>query len=94
MTSTTLAGILKFTFNQEGKGNILITLNSDESEGFVKIIPEKNEIVGYNPVHRIYQGRGDYAGFKGYFAAKFNKPFTEYGVYDIKIKKNYQIKIT
>ncbi len=82
MTSTTRAGIFKFTFNKEGQGHILINPNSDEGEGYIKIIPEKNEIVGYNPAHRIYQGWGDYAGFKGYFVAKLNKSFSEFGIFD------------
>jgi predicted alpha-1,2-mannosidase len=39
-------------------------------------------VYGYNPVHRIYQGWGDYAGIKGYFVIKFSKPITIYGTWE------------
>jgi predicted alpha-1,2-mannosidase len=81
MTATTRAGILRFTFLKKGEEHIIINPNSDYGEGFIKIIPDKNEVIGYNPVHRIYQGWGKEAGFKGYFAAKFSKPFKSFGVY-------------
>lgn len=35
----------------------IVEPNSDENEGFIASMhPEENEIVGYNPVNRIYQG--------------------------------------
>ena len=55
--------------------------NSDEAQGFIQILPEKNEIVGYNPVHRIYQGWGEPAGFNGYFVARISHDFEKYGTY-------------
>ena len=36
---------------------------------------ENNEIAGFNPVHRIYQGRGQPAGFCGFFVLRCDKPF-------------------
>jgi predicted alpha-1,2-mannosidase len=75
------SGILRFTFNKEGEAHIVINPNSDEGEGFVKVIPENREIVGYNPVHRIYQGWGKSAGFSGYFVMKVEKTFEKYGTY-------------
>ncbi len=81
ITATERCGFLRFTFKNGGKGNIIIEPNSDAGEGFVKIIPEDKEIVGYNPVHRIYQGWGKKAGFSGYFVAKFDQSFKSYGVY-------------
>ncbi len=81
MTATKRSGLFKFTFEQEGESHIVVNPNSDEAQGFVQIIPEKNEIVGYNPVHRIYQGWGEEAGFSGYFVARFSHDFEKYGVY-------------
>lgn len=81
MTATTRCGIFQFTFQNEGKGHIVINPNSDEGEGFVEVIPEKNEIVGFNPVHRIYQGWGKRAGFSGYFVMKIEKAPELFGVY-------------
>jgi len=82
VTALARTAMLRFTY-QEGKENfIVIEPNSDEGEGFVEIFPERGEIVGYNPVHRIYQGSGQSAGFSGYFVLKFDSPFTQYGVWE------------
>ncbi len=81
LTATTRSAIMRFTFNEDDSAHIIITPNSDEGEGFIQIDPERNEITGYNPVHRIYQGWGQSAGFKGYFVIKFMKSFDDYGVY-------------
>lgn len=81
MTASTRSAILKFKFNTGGDAHIVINPNSDEGEGFVKVDPEKNEIVGYNPVHRIYQGWGKPAGFAGYFVLQIEKEIKSYGVY-------------
>lgn len=81
MTATTRSGYLKFTFNNADSGVVVIEPNSDENEGYVKILPESNEIIGYNPAHRIYQGWGEKTGFSGYFVAKFDKDFTSFGTY-------------
>ncbi|RIJ46464.1 glycoside hydrolase family 92 protein [Maribellus luteus] len=81
MTATKRCGLLRFTFDKEGLAHIVINPNSDEGEGFIRILPERNEIIGYNPVHRIYQGQGQKAGFSGYFVARFSHDFSSYGVY-------------
>ena len=81
MTATIRCGLLKFTFENDGPAHLVINPNSDEGEGFVKVYPEKNEIVGYNPVHRIYQGWGKRAGFSGYFVMQVEKVPQSYGVY-------------
>ena len=84
LTATTRSGYLRFTFNNADSGVIVIEPNSDENEGYVKIIPEQNEIIGYNPAHRIYQGWGERAGFSGYFVAQFDKEFASFGTYQNK----------
>jgi predicted alpha-1,2-mannosidase len=82
VTALSRSAMLRFSY-QEGKENfILVEPNSDEGEGFVEIFPERGEIVGYNPVHRIYQGAGQPAGFSGYFVLKFDTPFTQFGVWE------------
>jgi len=77
IAGTTRAGMMRFTFPGKPEGFILIRMNSDEKEGKVWIDREKNEIIGYNPVHRIYQGWGKPAGFSGWFVIKTDKPFQE-----------------
>lgn len=81
MTATKRCGLFKFTFNNEGEAHIIVNPNSDYSEGFIKINNNENEIVGYNPVHKIYQGWGDKAGFSGYFVVKLSKKANSYGTY-------------
>lgn len=81
MTATTRCGLLRFTFQNEGDGHIIVNPNSDEGQGFVQVIPEKNEIAGFNPIHRIYQGWGKPAGFSGYFVMRMEKAASSYGVY-------------
>jgi predicted alpha-1,2-mannosidase len=81
MTATTRCGILRFTFPQSDSGTIYIEPNSDFGEGSIRIIPEKKEVAGFNPVHRIYQGWGQKAGFSGYFVAQFSQDFASSGVY-------------
>jgi len=75
LTGSVRSGMMRFTFPGKTTSYILIRMNSDEKQGKVWIDNEKNEIAGYNPVHRIYQGRGKSAGFSGYFVIKFDKPF-------------------
>jgi predicted alpha-1,2-mannosidase len=82
MTATSRAGLFEFTFGKEGEAHVVVNPNSDEGQGYVKVIKENNEIVGYNPVHRIYQGSGTSAGFSGYFVVRFQKAFSGFGVYE------------
>ncbi len=81
ITSTARAGFFRFSYVQKDQAIILITPNSDEGKGYIKVDPEKQEIYGYNPVHRIYQGWGEPAGFSGYFVVRFNRPLENYGCY-------------
>jgi predicted alpha-1,2-mannosidase len=82
MAGLSRSGIFSFHFNQDGDHFIVIEPNSDEGEAFIKIDSEKNEVYGYNPVHRIYQGYGKKAGFSGYFVIRFHDEFDEYGAWD------------
>ena len=81
ITATKRAGLFRFTFLDGDQAHIIVNPNSDEGEGFISIIPEDNEIIGYNPVHRIYQGWGEKAGFSGYFVIRFSHDFEKFGTY-------------
>ncbi|MGD9931309.1 MAG: GH92 family glycosyl hydrolase [Mangrovibacterium sp.] len=81
MTATKRCGLFRFTFEKGGESHILLTPNSDEGQGYIQIKTDKNEISGYNPVHRIYQGWGESAGFSGYFVARFSHDFENYGIF-------------
>lgn len=81
LSGHTRAGLMQFTFERGGDNYVLVEPNSDEGQGFVSIDPARREIVGYNPVHRIYQGAGQPAGFSGYFVVQFDTPFTTFGTW-------------
>ncbi len=76
LTGSVRSGMMRFTFSGKEHSDVFIRINSDRKEGEIWIDKKNNLIVGYNPVHRIYQGWGQPAGFSGYFVIQFNKPFT------------------
>ncbi len=81
MTATKRSGFFRFSWLFPKNPTVIIDVNSDEGQGFIKIDLKKKEITGYNPVHRIYNGNGKPAGFKGYFVAKFDKEIVKTGTY-------------
>ena len=81
LTATTRCGLMQFTATQHDSFYLLIIPNSDKAEGFVQIDAAKGEVWGYNPVHRIYQGWGQPAGFSGYFFMKIEKSSKVHGVF-------------
>ncbi len=82
ITGLSRSGIMQFVFLRKETPYIIVEPNSDEGEGFVNIDVDKKEISGYNPVHRIYQGWGEKAGFSGYFVIRFSEPFVEFGTWN------------
>jgi len=89
MTGTSRAAIFRFTYGEnspampDDEGFIVVNPNSDEGEGFVAVDTTRHIIYGYNPVHRIYQGKGERAGFSGHFVVDYSDiELTGFGVYD------------
>ncbi len=70
MTGLSRSAIFRFSYDADGRGHIVVNPNSDEGQGFVEVDTVRREIRGYNPVHRIYQGWGEPAGFSGYFVVR------------------------
>lgn len=81
MTARSRSAIFRFTYGKAGKGYLTVTPNSDEAQGYIRIDTIHNQIYGYNPVHRIYQGWGEPAGYSGHFIVRLGKKITDYGVY-------------
>ncbi|WP_294586430.1 GH92 family glycosyl hydrolase [uncultured Bacteroides sp.] len=81
MTARSRSAIFRFTYQQAGKGYLVVHPNSDEGQGYITIDTVKNEIYGYNPVHRIYQGWGEPAGYSGHFVVRLQKKMTGFGVF-------------
>ncbi len=71
MTATSRAAIFRFTYTKGGEGFLVVNPNSDEGQGYMEIDLAARQIRGYNPVHRIYQGWGEPAGFAGYFVLEW-----------------------
>ncbi len=81
ITATKRCGFFRFSWIDAENPTIFIDINSDEGQGYIKIDTAKQEIFGFNPVHRIYNGNGRLAGISGYFVARFDKEFTSFGTY-------------
>jgi len=81
VSATLRCGVIKVTAQKTDSVYLLITPNSDQGKGYIKIDRQKGEISGYNPVHRIYQGWGQPAGFNGYFFIRIKKAFKTSGVF-------------
>ncbi|MCS3796290.1 GH92 family glycosyl hydrolase [Niastella sp. OAS944] len=71
LTSTARCSMMQFTMEQDDSLFLLIVPNSDRGEGKIMIDPSGTSVCGSNPVHRIYQGWGNAAGFSGYFCIEF-----------------------
>ena len=82
MTGRSRAAIFRFTYEEDGNAYFIINPNSDEGEGYIEIDTLNKEIRGFNPVHRIYQGWGEPAGFDGYFIIRYNKSIISYGTFN------------
>ncbi|MBO4550398.1 MAG: glycoside hydrolase family 92 protein, partial [Bacteroidaceae bacterium] len=66
MTASSHAAIFRITPEQDELVHIVVEPNSDEKQGRIWVEPEHRTIYGFNPVHRIYQGWGESAGFSGH----------------------------
>lgn len=82
VSATERCGIVRVEWNQEGIRQLIVEPNSDEGEGTIRIDTETQQIIVSNPVHRIYQGWGESAGFAGHFVLEFDQPFEVVGIFD------------
>ena len=73
MTALSHSAIFRITPDQDEDIHIVINPNSDEGEGYIEIDTLRHLIYGYNPVHRIYQGWGEPAGFSGHFVLDYGE---------------------
>ena len=80
VTGTSRAGILRFTWPETGKAYIVLSPNSDEAQGAVHVNPETFALSAVNPVHRIYQGKGELAGFSGHCTLITRQKAVGYGI--------------
>jgi predicted alpha-1,2-mannosidase len=95
MTATQSCGFFRFDFEgDEGSPYVLIDVYSrgslvkgrqqnTDAVGYLKIDLERREVVGYNAFR-----------FKGYFAARFDKPFARFGTYQDSLIHNGNRELT
>ncbi len=82
MTGLSHTGIFRFTYKKAGTAYLVVNPNSDEGQGSIAVDAEKSIIKGANPVHRIYQGWGESAGFSGYFLVMVKNKVVKYGIFE------------
>ena len=71
MTGSSHAAIFRITPEQDEDVHVTIRPNSDEDQGYVMVDTINKTVYASNPVHRIYQGWGEPAGFRGHFILKY-----------------------
>lgn len=81
MTARSRSAIFRFTYPTDAPAFLIINPNSDEGQGYIELDTLRKEIRGYNPIHRIYQGRGLSAGYSGHFIIQYFDPIENYGTY-------------
>jgi predicted alpha-1,2-mannosidase len=76
ITGTQRSGIMRFRY-QAGqlRGFLGLEDNLRLGHGTIHIDVRRQEITGENPVHRIYAGDGQAAGFSGWVVVRFDRPF-------------------
>ena len=79
MTASSHAVVFRITPEQDGPVHIVVEPNSDEKEGHVQVEPQHKVVYGFNPVHRIYQGWGESAGFSGHLLLTYTDEPTDCG---------------
>ncbi|MBR1804479.1 MAG: GH92 family glycosyl hydrolase [Muribaculaceae bacterium] len=97
VAASSRCALLKVTFGKSAHSRIIvqgINLNPGLADwsndygprmatlrGWVKIDPDRNEIIGYNPDRQSAQLGPELKNFKGYFVIKFDKSITQYGTW-------------
>lgn len=73
MTGLSRSAILRITAQEEGRMYVVLNCNSDEDMASLAFDSGRNLVFASNPVHRIYQGWGEEAGFSGHFVMTTDK---------------------
>lgn len=71
LTGLSHAACLRVTPQRDGPVHVFIQPNSDEQQGGIEVDTHHRQVYAFNPVHRIYQGWGNPAGFSGHFVLTY-----------------------
>jgi predicted alpha-1,2-mannosidase len=87
MASTLRCAIFNISFPAGNENHVFVEASrkiTDEKEfpGFIRIVPESNEIIGFNSDRYSYMLGPDLPNFKGYFVMQFSKPFSRMGLWE------------
>lgn len=82
VTALSHAALLRITPEVDGEVHLLVRPNSDEHEGSVRLDTLHQRVYASNPVHRIYQGWGERAGFAGHLALAYSDKVVTSGAND------------
>ncbi|HEY0163295.1 MAG TPA: GH92 family glycosyl hydrolase [Edaphobacter sp.] len=94
-TSGIRSGFVRSTFAKAGDINLIVESNARMKNGWVHVDAAHNEITGYNPVHRIYQGADKPTGFSGYFVIQLREHAVSSGTWcDDNITQQPELKNT
>ena len=80
VTGSSHSAIFRITPEVNGPIHIVLNHNSDYHEGYLQIDNQAKTIYGYNPVHRIYQGWGEQAGFEGHYLLQAYDEIKDFGI--------------
>jgi len=80
MTGNSHTAIFRITPEHDGPVHVVLNHNSDEGEGYLEVDNIAKTIYGYNPVHRIYQGWGEPAGFSGHYLLQAYDEIEDFGI--------------
>lgn len=92
LTALSHAALLRITPEVDGEVHIVVRPNSDEREGTVLLDTLRQRVYASNPVHRIYQGWGEGAGFAGHLSLEYTDPLVRSGVNDSVVWLTFQGK--
>lgn len=88
ITPTERAAVMRFTFPKTDSAFVVI--DALDKGSFVKIIPEKNQIIGYSTKN----SGGVPENFKNYFIIQFDKPITYKSVWKAKELLTNELSVT
>ena len=87
LTASAHGAVMRITPDRDQMVHVVFQPNSDEGEGGVDIDTAAGTVWGCNPVHRIYQGWGERAGFSGHLLMHYVDTPVSYGTFVADTKK-------
>jgi len=78
LTGDSHAALLRITPTTDELVHLVVNHNSDEGVGKVRIDTLQKMVFLRNPVHRIYQGWGESAGFSGHLVLQYNEEIVDF----------------